>query len=267
MNGISFFFKKSDSVYGLVAYDEIVLYDRQDNTTYTDTFATSMDTIVSIWGEKIYAIAYDTPHDYIEALRILKRYNLGKVRLVNELQCAALGCVDPDDRSERLLRYNKDSKSFWIEMGCGLIECIGEEIDKGPFEKVEMKDSANYIEELFKGGYLMKTLLEGSRDVVVLHSLPYKMGIEIVRDGEPLELIDLIRKGDLFPNKRVDKVNMKNDDELYFTVDDEKLRIPSSIIEFDGNPELEGEICVDIDVDSMVMLEVTKKRVMLKDLV
>lgn len=45
------------------------------------------------------------------------------------------------------------------------------------------------------------------------------------------------------------------------------MRIPSSIIEFDGEPELEGEICVDIDADSMVMLEVTKKRVMLKDLV
>lgn len=267
MNGISFFFKKSDSVYGLVAYDEIVLYDRQENTTYTDTFATSMDTIVSIWGEKIYAIAYDTPHDYIEALRILKRYNLGKVRLVNEFQCAALSCINPDDRSERLLHYTKDSKSYWIEMGCGLIECIGEEIDKGSFEEVEIKDSTNYIEELFKGGYLMKTLLEGSLDVVVMHSLPYNMGIEIVRDGESLGLIVLVEKSCTIPLKKSEIVNMKNDDELYFTIDDEKVRIPSSIIEFDGKTELEGEICVDIDADSMVMLEVTKKRVMLKDLV
>lgn len=267
MNGISFFFKKSDSVYGLVAYDEIILYDRQEDTTYRDTFATSIDTIVSIWGEQIYAIAYDTPHDYIEALRILKRYNLGKVRLVNEFQCAALSCINLDDCSERLLHYTKDSKSFWIEIGGGVIECIGEEIDKGPFEEVEIKDSTNYIEELFKGGYLMKTLLEGRLDVVVMHSLPYNMGIEIVRDGKPLELIELVEKGTTIPMRRADKVNMKNDDELYFTVDDEKLRIPSSIIEFDGNPELEGEICVDIDAESMVMLEVTKKRVMLKDLV
>lgn len=113
----------------------------------------------------------------------------------------------------------------------------------------------------------MKTLLEGNRDVVVMHSLPYNMGIEIVRDGKPLELIELVEKGTTIPMRRADKVNMKNDDELYFTVDDEKLRIPSSIIEFDGKPELEGEICVDIDAESMVMLEVTKKRVMLKDLV
>lgn len=267
MNGISFFFKKSDSVYGLVAYDEIILYDRQENTTYTDTFATSMDTIVSIWGEKIYAIAYDTPHDYIEALRIMKRYGFGKVRLVNEFQCAALGCINLDDCSERLLHYTKDSKRFWIEIGGGVIECIGEEIDMGPLEEVERKGSTNYIEELFKGGYLMKTLLEGNRDVVVMHSLPYNMGIEIVRDGKPLELIELVEKGTTIPMRRADKVNMKNDDELYFSVDDEKLRIPSSIIEFDGKPELEGEICVDIDAESMVMLEVTKKRVMLKDLV
>lgn len=267
MNGISFFFKKSDSVYGLVAYDEIILYDRQENTTYTDTFATSMDTIVSIWGEKIYAIAYDTPHDYIEALRIMKRYGFGKVRLVNEFQCAALGCINLDDCSERLLHYTKDSKSFWIEIGGGVIVCIGEEIDMGPLEEVERKGSTNYIEELFKGGYLMKTLLEGNRDVVVMHSLPYNMGIEIVRDGKPLGLIELVEKGTTIPMRRADKVNMKNDDELCFTVDDEKLRIPSSIIEFDGNPELEGEICVDIDAESMVMLEVTKKRVMLKDLV
>lgn len=267
MNGISFFFKKSDSVYGLVAYDEIILYDRQENTTYTDTFATSMDTIVSIWGEKIYAIAYDTPHDYIEALRIMKRYGFGKVRLVNEFQCAALGCINLDDCSERLLHYTKDSKRFWIEIGGGVIECIGEEIDMGPLEEVERKGSTNYIEELFKGGYLMKTLLEGNRDVVVMHSLPYNMGIEIVREGKPLELIELVEKGTTIPMRRADKVNMKNDDELYFTVDDEKLRIPSSIIEFDGKPELEGEICVDIDAESMVMLEVTKKRVMLKDLV
>ena len=88
-----------------------------------------------------------------------------------------------------------------------------------------------------------------------------------MRDRDPLELIDLVEKGDLIPIKRAEIVNMKNDDELYFTVDDEKVRIPSSIIEFDGEPELEGEICVDIDADSMVMLEVTKKRVMLKDLV
>lgn len=267
MNGISFFFKKSDSVYGLVAYDEIILYDRQENTTYTDTFATSMDTIVSIWGEKIYAIAYDTPHDYIEALRIMKRYGFGKVRLVNEFQCAALGCINLDDCSERLLHYTKDSKSFWIEIGGGVLVCIGEEIDMGPLEEVERKGSTNYIEELFKGGYLIKTLLEGNRDVVVMHSLPYNMGIEIVRDGKPLELIELVEKGTTIPMRRADKVNMKNDDELYFTVDDEKLRIPSSIIEFDGKPELEGEICVDIDAESMVMLEVTKKRVMLKDLV
>lgn len=267
MNGISFFFKKSDSVYGLVAYDEIILYDRQEDTTYRDTFATSMDTIVSIWGEQIYAIAYDTPRDYIEALWILKWYDLGKVRLVNEFQCAALGCINLDDCSERLLHYTKDSKSFWIDIGCGVIMCIGEEIDMGPLEEVERKDSTNYIEELFKGGYLMKTLLEGNLDVVVMHSLPYNMGIEIVRDRDPLELINLVEKGDLIPIKSAEIVNMKNDDELYFTVDDEKVRIPSSIIEFDGEPELEGEICVDIDADSMVMLEVTKKRVMLKDLV
>lgn len=267
MNGISFFFKKSDSVYGLVAYDEIILYDRQEDTTYRDTFATSMDTIVSIWGEQIYAIAYDTPRDYIEALRILKRYNFGKVRLVNEFQCAALGCINLDDCSERLLHYTKDSKSFWIEIGGGVIECIGDEIETTPFEEVEMKDSANYIEELFKGGYLMKTLLEGNRDVVVFHYLPYKMGFEIVRDGEPLELIELVEKGTNIPMIRTDKVDMKVGDKFFFTIDDEKVRIPSSIIEFDGKPELEGEICVDIDADSMVMLEVTKKRVMLKDLV
>ncbi len=267
MNGISFFFKISDSVYGLVAYDEIILYDRQENTTYRDTFATSMDTIVSIWGEQIYAIAYDTPHDYVEALRIMKRYDFGKVRLVNEFQCAALACINLDDCSERLLHYAKDSKSFWIEIGGGVIECIGEEIDMGPLEEVERKDSTNYIEELFKGGYLMKTLLEGSLDVVVMHSLPYNMGIEIVRDGESLGLIVLVEKSCTIPLKKSEIVNMKNDDELYFTIDDEKVRIPSSIIEFDGKPELEGEICVDIDADSMVMLEVTKKRVMLQDLV
>lgn len=267
MNGISFFFKISDSVYGLVAYDEIILYDRQENTTYRDTFATSMDTIVSIWGEQIYAIAYDTPHDYVEALRIMKRYDFGKVRLVNEFQCAALACINLDDCSERLLHYAKDSKSFWIEIGGGVIECIGEEIDMGPLEEVERKDSTNYIEELFKGGYLMKTLLEGSLDVVVMHSLPYNMGIEIVRDGESLGLIVLVEKSCTIPLKKSEIVNMKNDDELYFTITDEKVRIPSSIIEFDGKPELEGEICVDIDADSMVMLEVTKKRVMLQDLV
>lgn len=267
MNGISFFFKISDSVYGLVAYDEIILYDRQENTTYRDTFATSMDTIVSIWGEQIYAIAYDTPHDYVEALRIMKRYDFGKVRLVNEFQCAALACINLDDCSERLLHYAKDSKSFWIEIGGGVIECIGEEIDMGPLEEVERKDSTNYIEELFKGGYLMKTLLEGSLDVVVMHSLPYNMGIEIVRDGESLGLIVLVEKSCTIPLKKSEIVNMKNDDEFYFTIDDEKVRIPSSIIEFDGKPELEGEICVDIDADSMVMLEVTKKRVMLQDLV
>mgnify|MGYP004456634913 FL=1 len=267
MNGISFFFKKSDSVYGLVAYDEIILYDKQEDTTYRDTFATSMDTIVSIWGEQIYAIAYDTPRDYIEALRILKWYDLGKVRLVNEFQCAALGCINLDDCSERLLHYTKDSKSFWIEIGGGVIECIGDEIETTPFEEVEMKDSANYIEELFKGGYLMKTLLEGNRDVVVFHYLPYKMGFEIVRDGEPLELIELVGKGTNIPMRRADIVDMKVGDKLFFTIDDEKVRIPSSILDFDGKPELEGEICVDIDADSMVMLEVTKKRVMLKDLV
>lgn len=267
MNGISFFFKISDSVYGLVAYDEIILYDRQENTTYRDTFATSMDTIVSIWGEQIYAIAYDTPHDYVEALRIMKRYDFGKVRLVNEFQCAALACINLDDCSERLLHYAKDSKSFWIEIGGGVIECIGEEIDMGPLEEVERKDSTNYIEELFKGGYLMKTLLEGSLDVVVMHSLPYNMGIEIVRDGESLGLIVLVEKSCTIPLKKSEIVNMKNDDELYFTITDKKVRIPSSIIEFDGKPELEGEICVDIDADSMVMLEVTKKRVMLQDLV
>lgn len=267
MNGISFFFKKTDSVYGLIAYDEIIMYDRQEDMTYTDTFATSMDTIVSIWGEQIYAIAYDTPHDYVEALRIMKRYDFGKVRLVNEFQCAALACINLDDCSERLLHYAKDSKSFWIEIGGGVIECIGEEIDMGPLEEVERKDSTNYIEELFKGGYLMKTLLEGSLDVVVMHSLPYNMGIEIVRDGESLGLIVLVEKSCTIPLKKSEIVNMKNDDELYFTIDDEKVRIPSSIIEFDGKPELEGEICVDIDADSMVMLEVTKKRVMLQDLV
>ena len=42
MNGISFFFKKSDSVYGLIAYDEIIMYDRQEDVMYTDTFATSL---------------------------------------------------------------------------------------------------------------------------------------------------------------------------------------------------------------------------------
>lgn len=266
MNGISFFFKKSDSVYGLVAYDEIILYDKQEDTTYRDTFATSMDTIVSIWGEQIYAIAYDTPRDYIEALRILKWYDLGKVRLVNEFQCAALGCINLDDCSERLLHYTKDSKSFWIEIGGGVIECIGEEIDMGPLEEVERKGSTNYIEELFKGGYLMKTLLEGSRDVIVMHPLPYNMGIEIVRDGEPLEVIVLDRKSITIPLRKVETVDMKNNDKLYFTIDDEKVRIPSSIIEFDGKPEVEGVICVDIDADSMVMLEVTKKRVMLQDL-
>ena len=113
----------------------------------------------------------------------------------------------------------------------------------------------------------MKTLLEGNRDVVVFHCLPYKMGFEIVRDGEPLELIELVEKGTFIPMKRADIVNMKVGDKLFYTIDDEKVRIPSSIIEFDGKLELEGEICVDIDVDSMVMLEVTKKRVMLKDLV
>lgn len=267
MNGISFFFKKSDSVYGLVAYDEIVLYDRHENTTYTDTFATSMDTIVSIWGEKIYAIAYDTPHDYIEALRILKRYNLGKVRLVNEFQCAALACINLDDCSERLLHYTKDSKSFWIEIGGGVIECIGEEIDKGPFEEVEIKVSTNYIEELFKGGYLMKTLLEGNRDVVVLHYLPYKMGFEIVRDGNPLELIELVEKGTIIPMKRADIVNMKVGDKLFFTIDDEKVRIPSSILDFDGKSELEGILCADVEANSLVILEVANKRLMLQDLV
>lgn len=215
MNGISFFFKKTDSVYGLIAYDEIIMYDRQEDMTYTDTFATSLDTIVSIFGEQIYAIAYDTPHDYIEALRILKKYELGKVRLVNELQCAALGCVDLDDSLERLLHYNKDSKRFWIEIGAGVIECIGDEIETTPFEEVEMIDSANYIEELFKGGYLVKTLLEGNRDVVVLHSLPYKMGFEIVRDGEPLELIELVEKGTIIPMKRADIVNMKVGDKFF----------------------------------------------------
>lgn len=85
--------------------------------------------------------------------------------------------------------------------------------------------------------------------------------------GQSTENSPCAEKGTIIPLKSADIVDVKVGDKLFFTIDDEKVRIPSSIIEFDGKPELEGEICVDIDADSMVMLEVTKKRVMLKDLV
>lgn len=85
--------------------------------------------------------------------------------------------------------------------------------------------------------------------------------------GQSTENSPCAEKGTIIPLKSADIVDVKVGDKLFFTIDDEKVRIPTNIIEFDGEPELEGEICVDIDADSMVMLEVTKKRVMLKDLV
>lgn len=64
--------------------------------------------------------------------------------------------------------------------------------------------------------------------------------------GQSTENSPCAEKGTIIPLKSADIVDVKVGDKLFFTIDDEKVRIPTNIIDFDGKSELEGDLRVDV---------------------
>ena len=85
--------------------------------------------------------------------------------------------------------------------------------------------------------------------------------------GQSTENSPCAEKGTIIPLKSADIVDVKVGDKLFFTIDDEKVRIPTNIIDFDGNLSWKVIYVSTFEVNSMVMLEVANKRLMLQDLV
>lgn len=246
MQGITIFFKYSDKEYGLIRDNKMLLCGSYIEEQPIDFIRMSIDDIISILGSNIRILIYDSPRSYINALKVIKKYNLSDVRLLFEMECAALGSYEFNQSDDVLIQYILGTSAYWLESGCGVIECCGECLTETDATCIKTIRSKNYTSELLKGCLLTCLILEKKYYGVVLNTFPFKFQVQI-ENSSGTQTEELIQRYVTIPLKKSETFLLQASDRVHLVIEDEILDITRYLLQDKTNDKIETVINIDIN--------------------
>ena len=246
MQGITIFFKYSDKEYGLIRDNKMLLCGSHIEEQPIDFIRMSIDDIIRILGSNIRILIYDSPRSYINALKVIKKYNLSDVRLLFEMECAALGSYEFSQSDDVLIQYILRTSAYWLESGCGVIECCGECITETDATCIKTIRSKNYTSELLKGCLLTCLILEKKYFGVVLNTFPFKFQVQI-ENSSGTQTEELIQRYVTIPLKKSETFLLQASDRVHLVIEDEFLDITRYLLQDKITDKIETEIYIDIN--------------------
>lgn len=244
MQGITIFFKYSNKEYGLIRDNKMLLCGSHEQPI--DFIRMSIDDIISILGSNIRILIYDSPRSYINALKVIKKYNLSDVRLLFEMECAALGSYEFSKSDDVLIQYALGASAYWLESDCGVIVCYGECLTQTDTTCIKTIRSNNYTSELLKGCLLTCSILDRRYFGVVLNTFPFKFQVQIV-NSSCTQTEELIQRYDIVPSRRTETFSLLASDRVHLMIEEDILDITHYILQDKITDKIELEICLDIN--------------------
>lgn len=246
MQGITIFFKYSEKEYGLIRDNKMLLCGSHIDQQPIDFIRMSIDDIISILGSNIRILIYDSPRSYINALKVIKKYNLSDVRLLFEMECAALGSYEFSQSDDVLIQYILGTNAYWLESSCGVIECCGECLSQTDVTCIKTIRSNNYTSELLKGCLLTCLILEKKYYGVVLNTFPFKFQVQI-ENSSGTQTEELIQRYVTIPLKKSETFLLQASDRVHLVIEDEILDITHYLLQDKTNDKIETVINIDIN--------------------
>lgn len=246
MQGITIFFKYSDKEYGLIRDNKMLLCGSHIEEQPIDFIRMSIDDIISILGSNIRILIYDSPRSYINALKVIKKYNLSDVRLLFEMECAALGSYEFSQSDDVLIQYILGTSAYWLESSCGVIECCGDCLTQTDATCIKTIRSKNYTSELLKGCLLTCLILEKKYYGVVLNTFPFKFQVQI-ENSSGTQTEELIQRYVTIPLKKSETFLLQVSDRVHLVIEDEILDITRYLLQDKITDKIETDIYIDIN--------------------
>lgn len=258
MQGITIFFKYSEKEYGLIRDNKMLLCGSHLDDLPIDFVRISIDNIISILGSNIRILLFDSPRSYINALKLIKKYNLSDVRLLFEMECAALGSYEFNQSDDVLIQYILGTSVYWLESNSGVIECCGECLTQTDVTCIKTIQSKNYTSELLKGCLLTCLILEKKYFGVVLNTFPFKFQVQIV-NSSCTQTEELIQRYSIIPSKRARKISLQASDRVQLMIEEEFLDITRYLLQDKITDKIELEICLDISHNGIPTIGIKDK--------
>lgn len=258
MQGITIFYKYSEDEFGLIKDGKMIVYGSSLDKQSTDFIKITTQDILTSLGNCIRIILYNSPQSYVGALELIEKYNLSDVRLIFEMECAALGSYEFSQSDSVLIQYVLDNSDYWIESGDGLIECHGKGVTEAAVSTRKTIYSQNYTSELLKGCLLTCLILEKKYFGVVLNTFPFKFQVQIV-NSFCTQTEELIQRYDIVPSRRTATFSLQVSDRVHLMIEEDILDIMHYLLRDKITDKIELEICLDINHNGIPTIGIKDK--------
>lgn len=258
MQGITIFYKYSEGEFGLIKDGKMIVYGSSLDKQSTDFIKITTQDILTSLGNCIRIILYNSPQSYVGALELIEKYNLSDVRLIFEMECAALGSYEFSQWDSVLIQYILDNSDYWIESGDGLIECHGKGVTEAAVSTRKTIYSQNYTSELLKGCLLTCLIREKRHFGVVLNTFPFKFQVQIV-NSSGTQTVELIQRYEVVPTMKADTFSLQASDRVYLVIEEEILDITNYLLQDKITDEFETVIYLDIDHNVIPTMRIKDK--------
>lgn len=246
MQGITIFYKYSEDEFGLIKDGKMIVYGSSLDKQSTDFIKMTTQNILTTLGDSIRIILYNSPQSYVGALELIEKYNLSDVRLIFEMECAALGSYEFSQSDDVLIQYILETSVYWLESNSGVIECCGECLTETDATCIKTIRSKNYTSELLKGCLLTCLILEKKYFGVILNTFPFKIQVQIV-NSSGTQTEELIQRYFTIPLKRSGTFSLQASNRVHLMIEDETLDITRYLLQDKITDKIETEINIDIN--------------------
>lgn len=246
MQGITIFYKYSEDEFGLIKDGKMIVYGSSLDKQSTDFIKMTTQDILTTLGDSIHIILYNSPQSYVGALELIEKYNLSDVRLLFEMECAALGSYEFSQSDDVLIQYILGTSAYWLESNCGVIECCGDCLTMAAATSIKTIRSKNYTSELLKGCLLTCLILEKKYFGVVLNTFPFKFQVQIVNSSET-QPEELIQRYSTIPLRKSIAFSLQSTDRVQLMIEEEIWDITRYLLQYKITNTIETEICIDIN--------------------